>query len=374
MIEDTPPALPPEEAIAFFRAKGITIGFDWRDVWQEEHARTFTVAKAMTRDLVEDIRAAVDKAISEGQTLAQFAKDLQPLLFARGWWGRNLMTDPDTGEQRVVQLGSPARLRTIYQVNMRTAYQAGRWERIQRTRSAFPFLRYSSVKDGRERPEHGAWHGTVLPVNHPWWDTHYPPVGWNCRCTVIAMNSRMLERRGLTLTENPPRFPIRTHVNKRTGEVTQVEQGVDPGWSYNVGKAYLDGLTPSPLNSGGDRGALAMAQNLSDLSEDDERVLSAFFNSFDLSLDAARRGRIWRDAQGWPMAIALGLMRTANGAISNPFADSAEAERIARTITAPDSIGWAWVRDRQGKMIMMRRYKAGETRVDIGRIGWRWNK
>ena len=39
--------LPPKEAIAYFRKKGLKKSFAWQDVWQEEHAKAFTVAKAM---------------------------------------------------------------------------------------------------------------------------------------------------------------------------------------------------------------------------------------------------------------------------------------------------------------------------------------
>jgi uncharacterized protein with gpF-like domain len=119
------PNLPPVEALAYFRRKGLRVGFAWQDVWQRDHARAFTVAKAMSTDLLEDIRAAVDEAIAGGQTLAQFREGLTPLLQARGWWGRKDMIDPATGERRNVQLGSPRRLRTIFNVNMRMAYQAG---------------------------------------------------------------------------------------------------------------------------------------------------------------------------------------------------------------------------------------------------------
>lgn len=55
-------ALDPEDAIDYFERKGFAVGFDWRDVWQAEHARAFTVAKAMSIDLLQDIRELVDKA------------------------------------------------------------------------------------------------------------------------------------------------------------------------------------------------------------------------------------------------------------------------------------------------------------------------
>lgn len=42
-------ALPPEEAIAYFRGKELLESFSWEDVWQEEHARAFTVATSSSR-------------------------------------------------------------------------------------------------------------------------------------------------------------------------------------------------------------------------------------------------------------------------------------------------------------------------------------
>lgn len=363
------PRLDPAEAIAFFRAKGWEIAFDWRDVWQEENLRAFTVAKAMSRDLLEDIRAAVDTALAEGQTLEQFSKDLAPRLFAKGWWGRKIMTDPQTGEERVVQLGSPARLRTIYETNLRTSYMAGRWQRIEQSKAVMPFIRYVSVMDGREREQHHAWHGTILPVDDPWWDTHFPPCGWGCRCDGQPVNRRMIERRNWKM-EAPRTFPVRSYVNKRTGEITRVEQGIDPGWSYNVGKAPLDGMTPAP-RTGGSMGEL----NAATFSEADYARVRGFFAAFGLAdRAAAMKGKIWQDAAGWPVPISLGLLRGPTGRMAKlGAADLRALEPAARVLLQPDSIGWVWVRGEDGRLLLVRRYLSADGAVDMGAAFWRWS-
>jgi SPP1 gp7 family putative phage head morphogenesis protein len=367
VVDEPLPRLDPAEAIAWFRAKGFQIAFDWRDVWQEEHAKAFTVAKATSRDLLEDIRAAVDQALAEGQTLQQFAKGLRPKLQARGWWGKALMDDPATGETKVVQLGSPARLRTIYETNLRTSYAAGKWQRIERTKKTLPFLRYVSVMDGRERPEHHDWHGTVLPVDDPWWDTHNPPCGWGCRCDTQSLSQRMLDRRGWAVQE-PPRFPERDYVNKRTGEVTRLERGIDPGWSYNVGKAPLDGLTPAPLTSK-DAGELQAV-----FSEAAYDSVGAFFAAFGLKTrEAAIGGKVWTDRAGWPLAISAGLLRGADGDIVSLSAGQArELTDAAKILLDPAQIAWVWVKGEDDRMILVRRYASAKGVVDMAGSFWRW--
>jgi SPP1 gp7 family putative phage head morphogenesis protein len=366
--EEALPLIAPQEAIAFFKAKGWAIAFDWRDVWQEENVRAFTVAKAMSRDLLEDIRAAVDRALVEGTTLQTFIKDLAPRLYARGWWGRKWMTDPATGESRVVQLGSPARLRTIYQTNLRTSYMAGRWQRIQRAKRTLPFLRYVSVMDGRERPEHHAWHDTILPVDDPWWDSHFPPCGWNCRCDTQALNERTMARRGWAVND-PPVFPEKDYINRRTGEVTRLERGIDPGWSYNVGKASLDGLTPAPRLNGNES-----SDQLS-FSEADYKRVSGFFAGFGLeTLATAQAGMVWRDAAGWPQAISLGLLRGPDGTMVRLSARQVRALAVAgELLRAPDRIELVWMTGQDGRKLLVRRYTSSAGVVDLGRDFWRWS-
>lgn len=234
--------LTPEKALKFFRAKGYITSFAWQDVWQQEHDAAFTVAKMMDVDLLRDVRRAVDQAIANGQTFEQFREQLEPVLADAGWWGNKEMVDPATGEKQLVELGTPRRLRTIFRVNMQTAYQAGHWQQIQDTKQDAPYLMYDAVDDGRTRPEHKAWDGTVLPVDDPWWQTHMPPNGWNCRCSVIQISAEQAKAMGKEVARNAPDNGSYQYTNPRTGEVSEVPKGVDPGWSYNPGASRVEYL------------------------------------------------------------------------------------------------------------------------------------
>ncbi len=237
MVSPTLTPLPPEQAIAFLEAKGYRVGFAWQDVWQAEHALSFTIAKMTQVDLLAEVHASLVTALKDGQSFDQWRLGLEPLLKARGWWGRAAETDPLTGETKMVQLGSPRRLRTIFDVNVRMAMAAGQWERIERLKAARPFLRYVAVKDDRTRADHRAWNGIILPVDDPWWDSRSPPCGWHCRCTLQQLSARDLDRNGWAVTTNPPALAPQPWTNNRTGEVMEVPQGVDPGFAYHKGKA-----------------------------------------------------------------------------------------------------------------------------------------
>lgn len=227
-------ALPPEEAIAYFRQKGYAVGFDYRDVWQAQHQAAFTVAKAMQLDLLQDIRAEVDRALAEGTTLQDFQKRLIPTLQQKGWWGRQTRQDPLTGEVRDVQLGSPRRLKVIYDTNLRTAHSEGQWERIQARKASFPYLQYDGGNSENPRLQHKAWDGLVLLVDDPFWQSHMPVKEWGCKCRVIPMTAAQLQRRGLEVAESP-RVPATPYVNARTGEVQQIPAGVHPAFHYPPG-------------------------------------------------------------------------------------------------------------------------------------------
>ncbi|WP_137971876.1 phage minor head protein [Pseudomonas sp. F(2018)] len=232
MIELRP--LPPKEAVEYFRQKGYAIGFDHRDVWQSQHQAAFTVAKAMQLDLLQDIRAEVDRALAEGTTLQDFRKRLTPNLQARGWWGRQVQRDPQTGEDQEVQLGSPRRLKVIYDSNLRTAHAEGQWARIQGNKEAFPFLEYDGANSENPRLQHSAWDGLVLPVDDPFWQAHCPVKEFGCKCRVTPRSARQLERLGKSVRQ-APQVPTRPYVNQRTGEVQQIPVGVHPAFHYPPG-------------------------------------------------------------------------------------------------------------------------------------------
>ena len=232
MIELKP--LPPAEAIEYFRQKGFAIGFDYRVVWQAQHQAAFTVAKVMQLDLLQDIRAEVDRALAEGTTLREFQQRLTPTLQERGWWGRQERLDPLTGEVREVQLGSPRRLKTIYDTNLRTAHSEGQWQRIQDRKESFPYLQYDGANSEHPRLQHRAWDGLVLPVDDPFWQSHMPVKAWGCKCRVIPLSRGQLRRQGLEVADTP-KVPSVPYVNARTGEMQQIPKGVDAAFAYPPG-------------------------------------------------------------------------------------------------------------------------------------------
>lgn len=249
-------ALPPEQAIKFFRQKGYKIGFDHRDVWQAEQQAAFTVAKAMQLDLLADIREQVDGALANGTTFQAFKNTLKPNLVARGWWGRAIQTDPLTGEDVEVQLGSTRRLKTIYDTNLRTAHAEGQWARIQDAKDSFPYLMYDANNSERPRVAHSGWDGLVLPVDDPWWQSHMPVRAWGCKCRVIQMGARQVERQGLKVSKAPAES-YRDYVNKRTGETQRIPSGVDPAFNYppggrlaNLGKLLAAKVEVAPAKFG----------------------------------------------------------------------------------------------------------------------------
>lgn len=229
-----------EQALAIYTAKGLQPTFNWQDMLHTEHEKAFTVAKMLDADLLHEVHQHVNAAIAQGHTVARFIEDLQPKLEAAGWWGKKVIDNPITGLPQPAQLGSPARLRLIFRQNLQAGYAAGHWQQIQETKDDFPFLLYDAVNDHRVRPEHAAWDGTILPVDHEFWATHYPPNGWNCRCSVVPLTEEDADAMGGP-TEPPP-LDLQPWTNPSTGKQYQVPKGIDPGWDYHPGKASYDKL------------------------------------------------------------------------------------------------------------------------------------
>ncbi len=236
--------LAPREAIAAFRRRELLTTFAWQDLWQEEHARAFTVAKLLRLDLLKFVRDELDRAIEQGTPLSEFVRALRPRLAEAGWWGTREVIDPSTGQIARTTFDA-SRLRLIYDVNLRQSYAAGRWQRIERTAEAGTLIYYRTMRDERVRQSHKAWDGVALPPGHPFWRTHYPPNGWRCRCVAYAVTPEQLQRlrrAGMPVRTDAPPVVMVPWRNRQTGEVVNVPAGIDPGFGYNAGRAAGDNL------------------------------------------------------------------------------------------------------------------------------------
>ena len=244
----------PQKALDYIKQKKLQIGFNYQDVWNEEHITSFTAAKVMQLDILQDMKDAVEKAIENGETLEQFKKNLLPTLYAKGWTGRQLIEDPITKEIKEVYIDTPNRLKTIYETNLRSAYMKGRFDRAYNS-TLHPYLMYRIGPSKNHRKEHLEWDGLILDKNDPFWLSHNPPNGWGCKCYTVAISKarkEKYEKEGIPTADGDgqtkkikvktqrPKIEYTTYINKRNGTISKVPKGVDPAFNFNQGNYNRD--------------------------------------------------------------------------------------------------------------------------------------
>lgn len=80
-------------------------------------------------------------------------------------------------------------LHAEYNFVQASATMAAKWEQFSEDGDQY-YLQYRTAKDGKVRPEHAALDGVTLPPSDSFWDTYYPPNGWNCRCNVVQVRKQ----------------------------------------------------------------------------------------------------------------------------------------------------------------------------------------
>lgn len=214
------------EQVAAFRLRlgDLVPTSRWDDITRAQHDRAFMVAGATKADLLADLGAAIDKAISEGTSLEEFRRDFRQIVEQRGWHGW-------TGEGTAK--GEAWRTKVIYRTNLATTRAAGRY--AQHFSGAFRYLVYRHSGAENFRPEHRDWDGLILPIDHPFWATHYPINDWGCACFVrgartLAGAIRVGGKPEVTL---PSDWAL---PDPRTG----APKGIGAGWDYAPGATVAD--------------------------------------------------------------------------------------------------------------------------------------
>ena len=213
--------LPFNEASGFFRDKLNIPTHAWHDLMDDSHAKGFMVAGAYKADLLADFRGAVQKSIDGKLSLKEFQGQFDQIVKKHGWsynGGRNWRSE------------------LIWDTNITSAYQAGRWQQFEA--GGAEYLTYVHA-DGvaHPRPLHIAWSGTTLPISDPWWDSHYPPCAWRCHCRAVRADRADYAGAVKGGKGAAPDNGSFEWTNKTTGETRSYPNGIDPGFGYNVGKA-----------------------------------------------------------------------------------------------------------------------------------------
>lgn len=167
----------------------------------------FSIAGVSSLDQLQLVLNSLTESVASGTTFAEWQKNVD-----------------------VKALGLPKhRLDNIFRTNTQNAYNRGRWEQFQEDKEDFPYLMYDAINDTRTRPSHSAMDGIIRHVDDPFWNTHYPPNGFRCRCKCIVMTESQANRRSKE----------GGGLNKAIDESTMKP---DKNWDYNIGKDLNTGV------------------------------------------------------------------------------------------------------------------------------------
>jgi SPP1 gp7 family putative phage head morphogenesis protein len=99
------------------------------------------------------------------------------------------------------------RLSTIYHTNIQSAYNSGIYQRQAENKELNPIYMYSAINDSRTRPDHAKWNGYLARYDSPFWSTHTPSCGYNCRCRRLAMSEAKAILLGYGKQKTPEGMP-----------------------------------------------------------------------------------------------------------------------------------------------------------------------
>ncbi|MCH7393781.1 minor capsid protein [Acinetobacter dispersus] len=181
------------EAMQYAQLKKIVLPDEFYSLDLRTRQYASTVSFLTSLEQINTVMHAINKSIADGSTFQDF---------------KDLVADKD------IDLPE-SYLDNVFRTNIQSAYAHGRWQQQQRNKVSRPYLMYSAIDDSRVRPSHLAMNRIIRHIDDPFWLIWYPPNGFRCRCTVIALTEKQALKYGITADEDLP------------------DVAVDLGWSTN---------------------------------------------------------------------------------------------------------------------------------------------
>lgn len=226
--------LPMEAASAFWKDKIQLSPGQFDKLPDAAKIRAFAISGIAKGDELATVFTALQNAIDRGDSFDKFKQECGDIFTRRGWTGKRSW-----------------RVDNIFRTNIQTAYNAGQYKQQMEEAAVLPYWMYSAINDRRTRPTHLAMNGRVWPANHPVWKTWYPPNGYRCRCSVIALTEGQVKRRGLQVEKDDITNRLIEPVSPVSGEKMPGRPMLpDIGFEHNPGELIWGGIVDESVKSG----------------------------------------------------------------------------------------------------------------------------
>ena len=173
---------PNEAAADYIRGKAVADPTNFGNLPAQLKQRAFAVAGIEQMDVLKRLRDTIAK-LPEGMSWDEAKRDLASEI------------SPCTGGDNKA---AKARADFMLRTHGFQAYAVARHQQQMEVIKSFPYWKYETVGDSRVRAGHAALDGKVLRADDPWWQTHYPPWDWGCRCIVVPLDEEDAMELGVT--------------------------------------------------------------------------------------------------------------------------------------------------------------------------------
>ena len=153
-------------------------------------------------DQIEQVKQSLVKALAEGKSFREWQQALTPEMLAL----------PRHYQE------------TVFRTAMLSSYNGAKWTHFRAHAARRPVLRYIAINDHRTRPAHHALHGLMMPVGDERWANLAPPLGFNCRCSLVSLSDK--QAKALGYSGAPEKLPT-----WEDGHGVSHTATADKGWS-----------------------------------------------------------------------------------------------------------------------------------------------
>ena len=163
--------MPYHEAVEYLKKRDVIKKVDYDSLSDKMRFRAFTASRIADGDLLKKLNAEMIASVNDGKGLSDFLS----------------LTKTGILDKIGMGAGSGWYWETVWRTNTQTAFNVGRAMGFAEDKPLA--LELVIIDDSRTSDVCRQYAGKrfILPYDHPFWQTHWPPFHFNCRTTIRAI-------------------------------------------------------------------------------------------------------------------------------------------------------------------------------------------